>query len=255
MAVEGHDIVAYNGRNHHIVTRIYDDGALDRTRYFYYSESWQVLEERANGTASGDVQLQYVWGLQYVDSLICRDRTVSGPLDERVYALQDTNFNVSAIVSAASAVLERYRYSPYGARTVLNVNFTVHTDPASGSYAFAVAHQGLMHDDGSGLVHNRARVLHPLLGTFSQRDPLGYVDGMNLSAYVRNNPLGYNDPFGLTSAPAAPCPCKLELVTAAGGPTSPPTPIADSFGWYHGDLWTSSHGCGQLPAHTTSPTQ
>ena len=42
-------------------------------------------------------------------------------------------------------------------------------------------HQGLMHDEelpwghGGGLIHNRARTLHPRLGRFMQRDPLGYV--------------------------------------------------------------------------------
>ena len=34
-------------------------------------------------------------------------------------------------------------------------------------------------------------------GRFMQRDPLGYVDGMNLYAYTRSSPLNFTDPMGL----------------------------------------------------------
>ena len=56
-----------------------------------------------------------------------------------------------------------------------------------------VGHQGLVHDEEARLVYNRARYLHPGLGRFVQRDSLGYVDGSNLYAYVRNQPLKYGD--------------------------------------------------------------
>jgi len=39
----------------------------------------------------------------------------------------------------------------------------------------------------------------PILGRFMQRDPAGYVDGVNLYAYVKNRPLVYLDPWGLTA--------------------------------------------------------
>ncbi len=35
-------------------------------------------------------------------------------------------------------------------------------------------------------------------GRFLERDPAGFVDGLNLYAYVINNPLQFLDPFGLT---------------------------------------------------------
>ncbi len=43
-------------------------------------------------------------------------------------------------------------------------------------------HQGLMHDENTGLIYNRARMRDPKLGRFMQRDPLGYVDGIGLYA-------------------------------------------------------------------------
>ena len=38
----------------------------------YFSAGWQVLEERRNGTASGDVRRQYFRSIDYVDALTSR---------------------------------------------------------------------------------------------------------------------------------------------------------------------------------------
>jgi RHS repeat-associated protein len=168
---------AYNGNGWRVVKKTYHaTQTLTQTRYFYYSEEWRIIEERIDGTGDADARVQYVWGTHYVDELICRDRTVTDPFDERVYALQDANFNVRAIVSDVGTVLERYRYTPYGQRTVLNANFTTHGDATSGGYAFAIGHQGLMYDAETGLIYNRNRMLLPHVGRYGQRDPLEQVN-------------------------------------------------------------------------------
>jgi hypothetical protein len=43
----------------------------------------------------------------------------------------------------------------------------------------AVGHQGLFHDEATGLVYNPARMLHLRFDSFMQRNLLGYVDGLN----------------------------------------------------------------------------
>ena len=44
--------------------------------------------------------------------------------------------------------------------------------------------------------YNRARHYDPWNGRWLQRDPIGYVDGMNLYEYVRSRPLSWPDPYG-----------------------------------------------------------
>lgn len=53
------------------------------------------------------------------------------------------------------------------------------------------------HAHDLSLYHYRARAYDAKHGRFLQRDPAGYVDGMNLYEYVRSNPIRYRDPYGL----------------------------------------------------------
>jgi RHS repeat-associated protein len=159
---------------------------------FYYSAAWQVLEEQV----SGSMTAQYVWSPAYVDALVERDTS------SRLYAQQDANWNVTAIVDATGAVQERYAYDPYGKSTDGNGNPAVLT-PSWGSratslFAWTYLHQGGRYDNTSGLYNFRNRDYSPTLGRWMQQDPAGYAAGdSNLYCYVHNGPVQTADATGL----------------------------------------------------------
>jgi hypothetical protein len=117
--VDGSNTVAeyiYDGQKWRTVTKSYSGGSLTETRHHYYSENWQVREERV-GTSTG-ADRQFVWGLSYINDLVRRDRDTSNPADgmpdERLYSMQDANWNVVAIANSSGSAQERYLYAGFG---------------------------------------------------------------------------------------------------------------------------------------------
>ncbi|WP_428938179.1 RHS repeat domain-containing protein [Fontivita pretiosa] len=115
-------------------------------------------------------------------------------LERRHYALQDANYSLTCIVDTNGDAQERYTYTPYGVRSIMDGSFGAR---GSSSFDWNIGHQGLMHDEESGLVYNRTRDLSAQLGRFLQRDPAGYVDGLNSYQYLRDAPIDLLDPYGL----------------------------------------------------------
>ncbi|WP_287168285.1 RHS repeat-associated core domain-containing protein, partial [Pseudomonas sp.] len=60
--------------------------------------------------------------------------------------------------------------------------------------------QGQYHDHETGLHYNRHRYYEPRIGRFIGQDPIRYVGGLNLFAYVAN-PVQWIDPLGLAKKP------------------------------------------------------
>ena len=131
---------------------------------------------------------QYAWGMRYVDELVCRDDVTP----ERLYATQDANFNVTAIIDTTGAVQERFLYDPYGNGNVLSGSWTSTTD----AYAWTERFTGQFFDIETELYYYRARYYHLNLGRFTSRDPIGYRSDVNLYEYVQSKPIINMDPFG-----------------------------------------------------------
>jgi RHS repeat-associated protein len=187
VSLSGYQVAAYqyDGFQHRIVT-IVGNGPSAIARDLFYSAGWQVLEQRirTGGSLGNVAEEQFVWSVAYIDGLILRDRnadlnnaTGNGGLEERVYALQDALWNTTALVDVNGNVLDRFAYSPYGVVETLNPNWT---PTASPSIPWAVLFRGYFADEGTGLLHARARQYSPTLGRFVGRDSIGYIDGSNL---------------------------------------------------------------------------
>jgi RHS repeat-associated protein len=116
-------------------------------------------------------------------------------LNERLYALQDANWNVTTITNSSGVVQERYAYQAYGTCSVLTSNFTLRT---SSFFAWETRYGSYRFDEESALYQVRHRYLHTVLGSWISRDPIKF-DGSRWNVYknVDSNPYNGLDPFAL----------------------------------------------------------
>ncbi|MDZ7616452.1 MAG: RHS repeat-associated core domain-containing protein, partial [Patescibacteria group bacterium] len=146
-----------------------------------------------------EARYQYVWSVRYVDAAILRDENTDtdGLCDDaRVYYLTDANFNVTALIDATGAVVERYVYTPYGEVTIYNADWSATRDVSAVDNTHLYTGRDL--DAATGLYYYRARWYDAGQGNFLQRDPLGFAAGdANLYRYCGGSPTGSVDPSGL----------------------------------------------------------
>ena len=171
------------------------------TNYIYYDSQWQVLEVRTGGTAASNVTEQMVWSAAYINAAVLQDSYYNGvpQANQRLYFLQDANWNTTSVVGYDSTtgtwnVVQRYVYSPYGNITVLNADWS--TPPAGTSPIVNNLYQGMSLDPVTGLYNERARWYSPSLGTWISQDPLQYINGANTYQFVMGNPVASVDPTG-----------------------------------------------------------
>ena len=103
--------------------------------------------------------------------------------------LQDALGSTIATVNSSGALQTQYTYEPFGAMTSSGA-------ASDNSYQFTSREN----DGVGGLMFYRARYYAPGLGRFVSQDPIGFRGGINLYAYVGNNPISYRDPSGLVTA-------------------------------------------------------
>jgi RHS repeat-associated protein len=177
---------------------------------FYYSSQWQVIQDDSQVSPSATPQIadQYVWGEANVNELVLRDRhsgeglgynygIANSGLDERIYALQDANWNVTSLINfTGNYVLERFTYDPYGNVTVRNCG----EEPITDQYNWVYLFQGGRVDLATGLYTFQHRNYSPSLGTWAEQDPAGYLRAS------QSNALGSNyaslEGLGVKSPPA-----------------------------------------------------
>jgi RHS repeat-associated protein len=158
----------------------------------YNAAAGQVVEERQGISATA----QEVWDPLAADTLVERDRATmpGGQLTERLYAQDDANGDVTALLNTTGSVVERYAYDPFGKSTVYTAGWSA---LGGSAYAWVYQYQDGRQDAGTGMYHFGARDLTVTLGRWAENDPLGFGAGdTNLYRFVGNNPADYVDPTG-----------------------------------------------------------
>jgi RHS repeat-associated protein len=106
------------------------------------------------------------------------------PLRKPSNFLADASGNTLALADSTGAIQTQYSYEPFGNTTVAGTS----TNPFQ--------YTG-RENDGTGLLYYRLRYYNPILQRFVSEDPIGLDGGLNVYAYVGNDPVNFADPFGL----------------------------------------------------------
>ncbi|MCV2369752.1 RHS repeat-associated core domain-containing protein [Roseateles oligotrophus] len=177
------------------------------TLTLYFHDGARIIEEQ---DSVGSTLASYVYG-NTVDELLTMDRA-----GQSYYYHQNALGSIAAISDAAALPVERYSYDAYGLPLIMSgAGLPLPTNPSGVAHSL-IGNTHLFtarnYDEESGLYFYRARYLDPYKGRFIQRDPLGYVAGMNLYAYVKSRPTRYSDPSGNCPKEKLDCEEKLKVL-------------------------------------------
>ena len=146
--------------------------------------SARCSQRHYDGT-SGTIQNWYAFGSGPNDVL----NQVNVTSSTRATYIPDIQGSIVASLDASSGTLTKAGYQTYGESSV-----------TSGTFRYTGAR---IDTETNGLYDFRARIYSPVLGRFVQVDPIGTAGGINLYAYVRNDPLNMLDLMGLGGQAAA----------------------------------------------------
>jgi RHS repeat-associated protein len=117
-------------------------------------------------------------------------------------------------------VISYEEYHPYGTSAYRAVDDSIEVSAKRYRYT------GKERDEETGLYYHGARYYACWLGRWTSADPAGMVDGVNLFAYCRANPISFFDPNGRQTTvpaitPAAPPPIAPSPAPPSGPPVTP----------------------------------
>ncbi len=157
--------------------RLMSYGSAAQTRFLY-----DGVEIAGEYDSAGALLKRYVSAPGMDDPLVWYEG--AGTADRR-FLVPDERGSIIAVTNASGAPIANgiNSYDEFG------------IPGANNSGRFQYTGQAWLPE--AGLYYYKARMYSPSLGRFLQPDPIGYGDGMNMYAYVGNDPINATDPLGL----------------------------------------------------------
>jgi RHS repeat-associated protein len=160
---------------------------VSQVRFVY--DGWNLLAEVATNNAA---VRSYMWGNDLsgtedqaggIGGLLMA--SISGT---NCFVTYDGNGNITALINATDkSLVARYEYSPYG-ELLRETGLLARQNPFRFSTKFR--------DEESGLIYYGVRYLNPAIAKWINKDPSEEKGGINLLAFVENNPINFFDTLG-----------------------------------------------------------
>jgi RHS repeat-associated protein len=195
----------YDGLNRRRIERdyIWSGSAWTKTSeiHFIY-DGYLLIQER---DANNNVLVTYTRGLDMSSSLsgaggigglLARTDT-----NGSTYYHADGGGNITALIDGSENIVARYAYNPFGK---LIGKWGTMADPNEMRFS------SMPYYSSPQIYGYLGRFYDPNLQRWLNQDPIGERGGLNLYAYVGNNPVNYIDPNGLKKLTACDCQKFLE---------------------------------------------
>ena len=156
------------------------DGVTKTSSWAYVYDGQDIIMELAVNENGGMTKTFYTQG-PVIDEHLALERN-----GQYYYYHADGLGSVVAITDISKAVVQSYEYDSFGMGKPSTV------------FANSYTYTGREWDKETGLYYYRARYYDPMEGRFISKDPIGFRGGINVYGYVKNNPLRYIDPSGLS---------------------------------------------------------
>lgn len=175
--------VEYQAQNNYLGQRISKTVGTAKYGFVYDEQGHLIAELNTDGT----ILKEHVW------------------LGDRPLAYYQTNINGSTSADVKYLHVDQVNAPRLMTTSTKAVGWTWNSDPwgttsvSSGSYH--IRYPGQYYDSQTGNMQNWMRDYDPQTGRYLESDPIGLVGGINTYSYAFNNPLRFEDPFGLDPPP------------------------------------------------------
>lgn len=164
----------------------------NKTEERIYLGPFEIYRERTNGDITLERETLHVMDdKQRIAMIDTRTQGNDGSVAQLQRYQYGNHIGSSCLeLDEEARIISYEEYHPFGTSAYQA------TDASRQVPARRYRYTGMERDDETGFNYHAARYYMPWLGRWTAADPIGIGDGLNIYAYVKNNPVCMNDPSG-----------------------------------------------------------